>query len=139
MDTLSVLSTIIAVIAAIISVITFYETRKIAKIQTNLELVNKGNEMIIQHPDLLALHGITETRLKECSVSIQEFLYILNSFYAGQAYHSIDGTKKVVLSVYRKRMLDNEKVRTSWVHFIRQHMIAPTPYAKAIDEYYNLK
>ena len=136
MDILSVMSTLIAVIAALIAVITFYETRKIAKIQTNLDLVNRGNEMIIEHPALLSLHGINEKQLNECGVNVTEFLYILNSFYAGQAYHSIGGIKKVILSDYRKKMLANEKVKHVWTKLIRNNMIAATPYAKAIDEYY---
>jgi len=138
MEILSVLSTVIAVLAAVISIITFYETKKIAKIQTNLELVNRGNEMIVQHPQLLALHGITENNLVECGLNTSEFLYILNSFYAGQGYHSIGGTTKVVLSAYRKKMLENEKVKQAWTKLIRNNMLAATPYAKAIDEYYQL-
>src|ERR1700747_1856656 len=106
MDLLSVSSTVIAVIAALVSLFSYYEMRKIAKIQTNLDLVNKAHDLVNEDPSLLKLHGISEQDLVKCGVSHKEFLYILNSFYAGQAYHSIEGKKKVVLSGYRKNMLD---------------------------------
>src|ERR1051326_4496015 len=139
MEILSVLSTIIAVIAAVVSVITYYEMRKIAKIQTNLDLVNKGNDHIKEAPVLLELHGIKESDLQECGVDHHEFIYILNSLYAGQAYHFIEGAKKVTLSPYRKTMLDHDKVKRTWVKLIRKNMLAGGPFSDAIDEYYDLK
>ena len=138
METLSVLSTIIAVMAACVSVITYYEMRKIAKIQTNLDLVNRGNDLIRTEPKLLELHGISQKDLSGCGIDHLEFLYILNSFYAGHAYHVIEGVKKVKLSAYRKNMLDQEKIKLSWKNLIRNRMISPGPYANAVDEHYGL-
>ncbi|MCF6323734.1 MAG: hypothetical protein L3J89_05340 [Gammaproteobacteria bacterium] len=136
MDIASIVASVIAVISAFIAIISYRKQKEISKINTNLLLLEKTQDMLYNHPELLGLHGIEKKHLDSCRVSSVEFIYILNSLYSGLAYYTISGESNIELSSYRKEFLNNTKVRKSWELIIREKMIFQGNYTKAIDCYY---
>ena len=136
MDIASIVASVIAVISAIIAIISYKKQKEISKINTNLLLLEKTQDMLHKHPELLELHGIEKKHLDSCGVSSTEFIYILNSLYSGLAYYTISGESNIKLSSYRKEFLNNAKIRKSWEIIIREKMIYKGNYTKAIDSYY---
>lgn len=139
MDVVSIIGTLIAVISAIISTISYQKQKNISKLNANLLLLEKTQSMLHTHPELLELHGVGKNDLESCNVSSTEFIYILNSLYSGLAYYTIDGSSDIKLSNYRKEFLKNEKVRLCWDNIIKDKMIYIGSYTKAIDNYYKLR
>lgn len=136
---ISIFSAILALLATFVSVWTLFETRRVSKLIVNLEMLEFGNEILLENPEVLRLHGITIENLKECGLTIQDFMYLLNSLYAGQSYFVISNNKKVTISKYRQTMMVQPGVEKAWKELIRGRLIAESPYARAIDEFYATK
>ncbi len=139
MDIISIASASIAIIAAIISIWSLYEQRRVSKLNANIAFLNVGHNQLLNNPSLLELHNIGSSDLEECMLTADEFVYILNSFYAGQGYYFIEKTKNIHLSEYRRNLLRNAKVKMAWIKLIRNKMFAESSYSKAIDHFYDLK
>lgn len=139
MDIISGISTLIAVMAAGISLVALREQRRISKLNANIEFLIYGQNMIVDNPELLELHNITEQLLGETGVTHKELLYILNSLYAGQAYYFVEKSKNIELSKYRQNFLRNSKVKMAWQNIIRTRMIFDSEYTQVIDKFYSQK
>jgi predicted nucleotidyltransferase len=136
---IGIISTVIAVLAALISLWSLQENRRIVKQQINLDLLQFGHELMKEKASILRFHGIDEEELKKkYKVDIVEFIYLLNSFYAGQAFHEVNKTAKITISPYREQMLKSENVKAIWQDLIRNKLMYASKYAKAIDQYYNI-
>lgn len=98
MDITAILSSVIAFVSAIIAGVAFIKQKEAAKVNTNLILLGAGQSMLLNHPELLELHNINATGLEANNITPTEFVYILNSLYAGVSYYSIEGKKSVQLS-----------------------------------------
>ncbi len=140
-DWIALIALIIAIIGAVLALLSFNASKRTAMLQINLDLVSKGNDFLCKNLSLLEFHGVNLKELKELNITEEEFIYILNSFYAGQAFYYIQQPiMKVKLSEYRKKMLENPKVQAAWKKIIRPHLIGETKYVKSIDKFYaNLK
>lgn len=136
---LSIISIVIAVISAIIALNTVKEGRRISKLQLNIQLLHETEQQLKSNPELLKLHGIDIKDLEEIDVTSEEFVYILNSFRAGQAYAHIHNNKKITITNYRRNFLDNPKVKQVWDRFIRDKFLIETSFTTAINDYYQKK
>ena len=88
---------------------------------------------------MLEVHNISNSDLEKYMLTAGEFIYILNSFYAGQGYFFIEKIKDIKLPEYRINLLRNEKVKVSWIKLIRRKMFAESSYSNAIDKFYDIK
>ncbi len=136
-DWIAIIALIVALIGTAIALMSYRSSQRTAMLQVNLDLILKGNEQLGKNINLLGLHGVDEIDVKKLNISEAEFLYILNSFYAGQAFYYIKQPFcRIKLSEYRKKMLENPKVEATWKEVIRPNLIGETSYVKAIDKFY---
>lgn len=139
MNTIAIVSAFISTCSAIVALLSLYEQRRISKLSANLEFLTQTQKMLLDNPKLLSLHNITTEMLKECELNYEEFIYVLNTLYAGQVYYFVEKKKNIDLSKYRKNILNNKKVKIAWKKIIRETMIIDSPFVAAIDEYYGIK
>lgn len=139
-DWVAIGALLVSIISFIMAYVSYQSSKRTAMLQVNLDLITKGNDLLKDNFSLLELHGVNLEKLKKLNVTKDEFIYILNSFYAGQAFHYINQSPfRVKLTNYRKIMLDNPKVEIAWKEIIRTNLIGVTKYVKAIDKYYKNK
>ncbi len=136
MDLLSIVSAAISVLAAMISILSLKHQQRSSQLGVNISFLTESMKLLAQHPELLALHNIELDKLKRDNFTLEEFIYILNTIYAGQAYYAVNGQSRVKLSEYRRNLLQNAKFKTAWTIYIRDKMTMATPFTKAIDKYY---
>jgi len=136
---ISIFSTLIAVIAVWISTKTLNEQRRISKISSNYALLSQTSSMIVANPKLLELHNISLDTLKQINVSEQEVVYVLQSIIAAETYYEIENPKIVdykTFSDFRKNILLNKKVRLIWTSFMREKLVFVSPFVLAVDDFY---
>lgn len=136
---ISIFSTLIAVIAVWISTKTLNEQRRISKISSNYSLLSQTSSMIVANPKLLELHNISLDIMKQLEVSEQEVVYVLQSIIAAETYYEIENPKRVdykTFSDYRKNILLNKKVRLIWTSFMREKLVFVSPFVLAVDDFY---
>lgn len=140
---ISIFSTIIAVFAIWISTRTLNEQKRISQITSNYSLLAQTSSLIVEHPNLLELHNISQDELKQIGVTEKEVVYMMQIIFAGEIYYEIENPRKVdcrEFSDYRQNFLKNPKVRAAWIKFIREKMVFVSPFVLAIDDFYkNLK
>lgn len=137
--TISVFSTVVAVFAVWISTRTLNEQKRIAKVTNNYSLLSQASSLILDHPNLLGLHNISEDDLKQVGVTEKEVVYIMQSIIAGQSYYEIEDAKRIdynSFSDYRKNILKNPKVQAVWTKFMREKLVLVSPFVLAVDEFY---
>jgi len=91
---------------------------------------------LAQHPELLELHGIEPRLLDDLEITEHEFVYLMQSFNAGELYYQISGSKTITLSQYRKTLLSNPKVKVAWEKLIRGKLLTESAFTKAVDAFY---
>ena len=133
---ISVATTAVAVFAAIVAVYSLLQQRKEAQLVVNTHFLNDKIRMLVEHPELIELHGISRAELAQHGLTEVELAYILNSIFAGQAFHAAGQVRRVKLSPYRIAMLETGKFETAWKKFIRGRLTMPSPYSAAIDRFY---
>ncbi|MEQ8822847.1 MAG: hypothetical protein RIC14_00560 [Filomicrobium sp.] len=126
----------VSIFAAVVAVYSLLQQRKEAQLVVNTHFLNDKIKMLVQHPELIELHGIDRAELAEHGLSEVELAYILNSVFAGQAFHAAGQVRRVQLSPYRVAMLETAKFEVAWIHFIRGRLTMHTPYTAAIDRFY---
>lgn len=132
----SLATTAVAVFAAIVAVYSLMQQRKEAQLVVNTHFLNDKIRMLVEHPELIELHGIPRAELARQGLTEVELAYILNSIFAGQAFHAAGQAHRIQLSPYRIAMLETAKFETAWKHFIRGRLTTHTPYSAAIDRFY---
>ncbi len=85
----SVASAAISVVAAFISWRNLNEYCRIEMLRINFDLLTKAEELLLENPEFLELHSVKEDDLKSCGVTHKEFVYILSSMRAGQAFFKV--------------------------------------------------
>lgn len=135
MEWVSVISACIAAVAAWIAYWSLRSQRHLATIATAFPIMNEAEKMLGSAPDLLKLHGVTDEMLEECGASPGEIVYTLLSFNSDAAFYHIQETKKVELTLYRRRMLNTPEVRRIWSCVLRKSMYNSTPFVDAVDDY----
>lgn len=136
---ISIFSTLIAVFAVWISKRTLNEQKRIAKITSNYALLSKASSLILEHPNLLELHNISQDDLRQIGITEKEVVYIMQSMIAGQSYYEIEDPEKIDyrnFSEYRKNILNNPKVRAVWTKFMREKLVVTSPFILAVDDFY---
>lgn len=129
------LSACAGVAAAIVARSAVSTNRQIQKWIVNHDLLDRSRDMLIAHPDLLHLHGITPETLLEDGLSLEEIIYVNLHFDAGGAFYRIGGDRSVELTEVRKNFIRNERVRFIWKKHLRGRLFNDTPYSRAIDAY----
>jgi hypothetical protein len=91
--------------------------------------------MLEKRHQLLTLHGITPELLEAHGTDPAEVIYVLMSFRATQESHRLEPKESVVLSEYRKHMLNNQKVARIWRCVLRGRLLFPdqSGFVSAID------
>ena len=136
MEPISLISTGIAVAAALSSLYFFRQQQKVSQLVLNTHFLNDNLHMISDHHDLLALHGIEEQDLAAHNIKAHELIYMLNTLFSAQAYYSVGTANSIQLSPYRKILLSHPKFKTAWHHFIKDRMTVRSPFSDAIDAFY---
>lgn len=131
---ISIISAGIASYAVVISRIAVNKQIHALKWNVNHDLHARAREMLIDNPKLLALHSIDTSELEQDGIAYDELIYILHHIDAGSAYHRINDEEKVELTPFRKKFLENPKVRLAWKKYLRG-MFNPWAYSQAIDDY----
>lgn len=132
----SLLSAGVAVVAAVVAFSSYVQQRRSSQLSFNLLFLSDSMKQLAARPSLLTLHNIDVKALAEDGIAVEEFLYILNTIYAGQTYHALGSRRSVKLSEYRRNLLGNPKFKIVWQKHIRDNMTGKTPYTDAIDEFY---
>ena len=132
---ISVISAGIASYAAIISTLAVKRQLHAIKWNTNHDLHARARAMLLNNPELLALHLIDQGELEKDGLSCEELLYIVHHIDAGSAFHRIGGDNKIELTPFRKKFFENPKVRLAWKKYLRNKLFNPWAYSKAIDDH----
>lgn len=89
---------------------------------------------IYKVPSVLKFHGIHEEELREHNVTIEEFCYLLASFtltcLEPRAFQTPE--QKVLITEYRRRMLECESTRRAWP--LIKRMMSSSPCTSKIDK-----
>ncbi|OHA37451.1 MAG: hypothetical protein A3H57_02005 [Candidatus Taylorbacteria bacterium RIFCSPLOWO2_02_FULL_43_11] len=93
----------------------------------------QANQLLLNQPQLIELHGVDEQKLSLLGFSKEEFVYILADLRGAEVFHRIDGSKKAVLSEYRSTFLRHPKVGLAWRELIRGRFISQSPFTDAVD------
>ncbi len=128
----------VSLISAIVAILAWRQQRTTAQLVVNTHFLNDTLSMLSADPSLLALHGITEHNLSEHDLTAAELIYMLNTVYAGQAFHGAGNKRRVHLSSYRRKLLDSPKFERAWRYFIRERLTLRTPFTDAIDGHYGI-
>ncbi len=120
----SIISAFIAAISAIVAVISLYQSKKTslrqnfnAALQANVGLMSDIKKSIITTPEILRFHGICKEELDNAGVSIEEFVYLLNSFNAGLAFYApteFGELKPFSSGSIRYKMCEEDSVQKVW-------------------------
>ena len=124
----------IATYAALISRVAVQKQLYTIKWNTNHDLHARARGMLIDNPNLLALHLIDMEELAKDGISCEELVYIVHHIDAGSAFHRLGGDQQIELTPFRKKFLENPKVRLAWKKYLRDKMFNPWAYSKALDD-----
>lgn len=131
---ISALSLIISIVSTIVAVRSMKTSARIAIKTADIQLNNIADDLCRSHPGLYEFHGITLADLERAGVTPEELTYLVHSFDAAAAYHSMQNTQKVKLSEYRRTMLLHPKVRLIWKKFILGKTLSRGAFSKAVDD-----
>jgi len=134
----SIVAVAVALISAVVAVLAWRQQRVAAQLVVNTHFLNDTLSMLSADPSLLALHGITEEDLAAQDITASELIYMLNTVYAGQAFHGAGRSRRISLSSYRRKLLDTPKFERAWRHLIRERLTLRTPFTDAIDRHYGI-
>lgn len=135
MDIIGILSASVAVIAAYIAYHSLREQRRITRWSNNYSRLADTEAMANNCHSILELHGITAEDLEVCDARVEEVVYLLQSFRAGQEWSRISGNKEHSLSPYRIHMLKQRKVACIWKNVLREKMVFDSAFVKSVDQY----
>jgi hypothetical protein len=134
MIVISIISAVVAIFAAIIAYKSLNENRRITAWTMNFSRLTDAERLMLNHPELLRLHGVTDEFLKKNGTTPVEVVYLLASFRAGQEWaHIKKGEHK--LSRYRINMLSNKKVVNVWHNILYGRLIFSSPFSEAINDF----
>lgn len=89
---------------------------------------------IYKTPSVLKFHGINEEDLREHNITVEEFCYLLASFtlncLESRALQTPE--QKVLITEYRRRMLECESIRRAWP--LIKRMMSSSPCTSKIDK-----
>jgi hypothetical protein len=132
---ISALSLVVSLVSAAVAIIAVRTSARIAMRTADLQLHNFADELCKTNPSLYEFHGITMSDVEREGVSPEELTYLVHSFDAAYAYHSMQNSSKVEISEYRRNMLLHPKVRKIWKLFIVGKTLNRGPFTKAVDDY----
>lgn len=131
----SLFSMVIALASAMIAYLAVKEQRRLTSNITSYTQMAATEQLIEKYPEILGLYGITETMLADAGVTKGELIYLSQSFSASEFYHRLAHDEEIVLTPYRRNLLDQPKVRATWALFLRGRFITDPDYVAAIDRY----
>lgn len=126
----------VSLVSAGVAIFAWRQQRRAAQLVVNTHFLNDTLRMLADEPALLALHGVSEAELAAIDVTPTELVYMLNSIYAGQAFHAAGGAGHVRLSSYRLQLLQHPKFERAWREVIRERLTTRTAFTDAIDRHY---
>ncbi len=135
MDYLAVASAIVAVIGATIAYWSLRQERRLAEWIMSYSRLNAAEAMLADYPTLLRLHGITDEMLEAHGVDVNEVVYLLRSFRAGQELSRLRGSNRYKLTPYRETMLSNARVQLIWREFLHGSLVFQSPFTAAVNDY----
>ena len=137
-EAVAIFAAVVSFGSAIIAVLAWRQQRTTAQLVVNTHFLNDTLSMLAANPSLLELHGITKDSLAEQDLTAAELIYMLNTVYAGQAFHGAGRQRRIILSSYRRQLLENPKFERAWRYFIRERLTLRTPFTDAIDRHYDI-
>lgn len=135
---LSIISALGAVGCAFYAYFAIKVQRRINMNISNYTYSSLADVLIKENPELLELHGIDLNILQKYVLKPIEVVYLIQSFNAGDLYYRLGGSKKM-LTRYRIKLLENEKVRNAWKHVIKNKLVFGSVFIDLIDEHLNSK
>lgn len=136
---ISICSTILAIIALIVSFYTLEEQRRLSMISNNYAMLGQSYTLLAENPALFELHNITAEKLAQIGVTEMDVLYVMQSIHAAQSYYETENKSKIdhrTFTPYRTNFLRNPKVKTIWQHIMKDKLISDSPLSNAIDAFY---
>lgn len=93
--------------------------------------------MMVDTPEVLALHGVRSEDLERIGATPEEVLYVLRSVRAGMETSRLEELEGQphVLSPYRRKQLEDPKFRAIWTDVLRGHFIFRAPFVESVDRY----
>lgn len=112
------------------------ETRRlneISKWQANYNYLLDAKKLIVEHPEVLELHGLSKDLPKTLGVTNAQVAYVVLDLKAADLYYRIDGSDPVIMTAYRKNMLRVETYRKIAKECVVAGTLLPdSPFCKAL-------
>jgi hypothetical protein len=138
-DSIFLVIGIVSVIAAVTSALSARRAvRNQNEIQSwiiNYTLISKTNEILIRNHNLLNLLGIDAEELASDGITPEELIYVDANMSAGHILYRVGWQKRPELTGYRKRLLNNNKVRLIWKKYLSGRLFNDTAWTRLIDRY----
>ena len=106
-----------------------------ARAHENLKLMMAVEAKLADNPSALRFHGIEEAELAGIGLTVQEFIYLVQSFSAAQAFYEFETTKRDEVFLgddYRAVICANASVQRAWP-YVRRFM-DDTVYRDRLDK-----
>ena len=136
-ELVAITSTIIALVALVISFASWRSERRISRLVQHYSLVSSAEDMIVEHKEFLRFHGIDPTSaVEEYSVSSADLAYLLHSFNAGSVGYLLSGKRRkgpFPEGSYRYNMLKTEATRRAFP-LIKRFFDPQNPYIRRCEE-----
>jgi hypothetical protein len=133
-DYASVVSAIVAIIAATVAWVAISRQTRTQSWVANHDLLKRTADMIDEEPKLLEILGIDIDELKQDGLTAKELVFINTHLDASSVFYRISG-EKPILTEYRKNFLRHPKVRLAWRKYLKGRSQNPGPWMDAVDAY----
>lgn len=95
----------------------------------------RNENLLVNHPDLLEIHGISLSDLKSDNIDVYELLYLWSDLRQGEVYHQIEGSADNAISVYRATIMNLKKNQLIFEKYIYNRLMSDSQYTRKLLAY----
>lgn len=108
---------------------------EISKWSVNYNYLLDAKKLIVDHPEVLELHGLPADLHKTLGVTRAQLAYVVIDLKAADLYYRIEGARSVRMTEYREHMLQSKKYRAIARKVVVDGQLLPeSPFTKTLKE-----